>query len=88
MLARPDPGDGGDLRPIRLDHRHFWRIRRQSQDSRGGATGDLTIGASSLDTGHNRRDRHLRSPGFFDAERHPHIVFTAAAVTAPTGIRR
>lgn len=51
----------------------------------GGAAGELTIDASSLDTGHNRRDRHLRSAAFFDVERHPHIVFTAAAVTAPNG---
>jgi polyisoprenoid-binding protein YceI len=42
--------------------------------------GELTIEAGSLDTGHARRDRHLRSPAFFDVERHPRIVFTAPAV--------
>ena len=47
----------------------------------GGATGELTIEAGSLDTGQSRRDRHLRSPAFFDVERHPRIVFTATAVT-------
>jgi polyisoprenoid-binding protein YceI len=47
----------------------------------GGAAGELTIVAGSLDTGNNRRDRHLRSPAFFDVERHPRIVFTATAVT-------
>jgi polyisoprenoid-binding protein YceI len=47
----------------------------------GGVAGELTIEADSLDTGSRRRDRHLRSPAFFDVERHPRIVFTATAVT-------
>ena len=51
----------------------------------GGATGELTIEADSLDTGQSRRDRHLRSPAFFDVERHPRIVFTATAVTPRAG---
>jgi polyisoprenoid-binding protein YceI len=44
--------------------------------------GQLAIRTDSLDTGNRKRDRHLRSSDFFDAERHPQIVFTAAAVTA------
>jgi polyisoprenoid-binding protein YceI len=51
----------------------------------GGAAGELTIEAGSLDTGNNRRDQHLRSPAFFDVERHPRIMFTATAVTARDG---
>lgn len=51
----------------------------------GGAVGELTIEAASLDTGNGRRDRHLRSPAFFDAERHPRIVLAATAVTAREG---
>ena len=51
----------------------------------GGAAGELTIEADSLDTGHNKRDQHLRSPAFFDVERHPWIVFAATAVTARDG---
>jgi polyisoprenoid-binding protein YceI len=43
--------------------------------------GELRIEAASLDTGNERRDRQLRSPDFFDVERHPWIVFTATAVT-------
>lgn len=52
----------------------------------GGAAGELTIDAGSLDTGHDRRDRHLRSPSFFDVERHPRIVFAATGVTAREGV--
>jgi polyisoprenoid-binding protein YceI len=51
----------------------------------GGAAGELTIEAASLDTRNKRRDKHLRSPDFFDVERHPRIVFTATAVTARNG---
>jgi polyisoprenoid-binding protein YceI len=51
----------------------------------GGAAGELTIEAGRLDTGNNRRDKHLRSPAFFDVERHPLIVFTATALTARDG---
>jgi polyisoprenoid-binding protein YceI len=51
----------------------------------GRAAGELTIDAAGLDTGNDRRDRHLRSPAFFDAERHPQVVFTATAVTAHDG---
>ncbi len=48
----------------------------------GAASGDLAIDASSLDTGNRRRDRHLRSPDFLDAERHPRISFRLADLTA------
>jgi polyisoprenoid-binding protein YceI len=43
--------------------------------------GELTIDAASIDTANHRRDQHLRSPAFFDVERHPQIVFTATALT-------
>jgi polyisoprenoid-binding protein YceI len=45
-------------------------------------TGELSVDAASLDTGNQRRDRHLRSADFFDAERHPQIVFTATGLAA------
>jgi polyisoprenoid-binding protein YceI len=40
----------------------------------GSARGRLEIGAASLDTGNAKRDKHLRSADFFDADAHPHIV--------------
>jgi polyisoprenoid-binding protein YceI len=50
-----------------------------------GAIGELAIDAASLDTGHAKRDRHLRSPAFFDVENHAWIVFTLSSVDARDG---
>jgi len=38
---------------------------------------DLTIEADSLDTKNKRRDNHLRSGDFFDAEDHPYVRFVS-----------
>ena len=40
----------------------------------GSARGRIEIGAASLDTGNAKRDKHLRSADFFNADQHPHIV--------------
>ncbi len=48
----------------------------------GSARGELTIDGASLDTRNRRRDRHLRSPDFFDVERHPQISFSAQRLIA------
>ncbi|WP_119395953.1 YceI family protein [Salinibius halmophilus] len=37
----------------------------------------LTIETSSIDTNHEDRDKHLRSPDFFDARQYPEITFTS-----------
>jgi polyisoprenoid-binding protein YceI len=46
-----------------------------------GARGELTIEAASLDTGHVKRDTHLRSADFFDVSKNPTLSFIAAAIT-------
>jgi polyisoprenoid-binding protein YceI len=38
---------------------------------------ELTIEADSLDTGNRKRDQHLRSADFFDAESHPQVRFVS-----------
>jgi polyisoprenoid-binding protein YceI len=44
----------------------------------------LTIAAASLDTREAQRDAHLRSPEFFDVERHPTIAFESTAIERQT----
>ena len=41
---------------------------------------ELTIDAASLDTGNAKRDKHLRSGDFFDAENHPRVQFVSQSV--------
>jgi polyisoprenoid-binding protein YceI len=40
----------------------------------------LTIDADSLDTGHKKRDKHLRSDDFFGVDKHPTVRFEADTV--------
>jgi len=39
-----------------------------------------TVKAASIDTNEPRRDDHLRSPDFFDAEHHPEIGFASTRI--------
>jgi polyisoprenoid-binding protein YceI len=41
---------------------------------------ELTIEAASVNTGNPRRDQHLRSSDFFDAENHPRVRFVSDRV--------
>lgn len=41
---------------------------------------ELTIDAASVQTGNRRRDKHLRSADFFDAENHPRVRFLSESV--------
>jgi polyisoprenoid-binding protein YceI len=48
---------------------------------------ELVIGASTIDTGNEDRDKHLRSPDFLDVERFPQIRFRSTKVELPGGSR-
>ncbi len=45
-------------------------------------TGGFTIQASSINTNNADRDKHLRSPDFFDAEKHATLTFKAKSLKA------
>lgn len=45
---------------------------------------ELTIQTTSIDTGNEKRDKHLRSADFFDVDKFPTITFKSTAV-APKG---
>jgi polyisoprenoid-binding protein YceI len=50
----------------------------------GEVSGTVTVAAASVDTKIARRDTHLRSADFFDADHHPDITFTADGIR-PSG---
>jgi polyisoprenoid-binding protein YceI len=49
------------------------------------ATVAVTIDASSIDTGVEQRDAHLKSPDFFDVAQHPELRFVGKRVQARSG---
>lgn len=68
---------------------HFWglvTVKGHFDDYQGqlnlGADPSiaLTIDAASVQTGNPKRDQHLRSADFFDAENHPQVRFVSEAV--------
>jgi polyisoprenoid-binding protein YceI len=45
----------------------------------GETTAEVTIDMASVESGNQARDEHLRSPDFFDTERHPTATFVGRA---------
>jgi polyisoprenoid-binding protein YceI len=69
--------------------RHFWgliTVRGHFDDYHGqldlsaNPAIELSIDAASVQTGNRKRDRHLRSADFFDAENHPRVRFISDSV--------
>jgi polyisoprenoid-binding protein YceI len=52
-----------------------------------GSSVELTIEASSVFTGIQKRDDHLRSPDFFDVNRYPYISFKSTGIDSVEGNR-
>jgi polyisoprenoid-binding protein YceI len=68
---------------------HFWgliTVKGQFEDYEGtldlsaNPAIELTIDAASIQTGNPKRDKHLRSADFFDAENHPRVRFVSHSV--------
>lgn len=79
--------------------KHFWgavTVHGKFEDMEGegsvGAdgtiSGRLLVKATSVNTNNARRDKHLRSSDFFDAERYPTVTVTVSGlVPEGTGLR-
>jgi polyisoprenoid-binding protein YceI len=44
------------------------------------SSAEITVDLSSIDTGNEQRDTHLRSADFFDVEKHPTMTFRSTGV--------
>ena len=47
----------------------------------GAVSGTITVAAGSIDTKNKKRDAHLRSADFFDADNHPGITVSVDGIT-------
>jgi len=48
----------------------------------GNASIRVRVRVADVDSGNEKRDRHLQSPDFFDAEKFPYITFTSQSIEA------
>jgi polyisoprenoid-binding protein YceI len=65
-------------------HGHFGDFTGTLTVDADGTRGELRIQATSLDTHNAKRDKHLRSADFFDAEAHPTVTFELTSVKPDT----
>ncbi|HZU46394.1 MAG TPA: YceI family protein [Mycobacterium sp.] len=100
LLSDPDTAGVWNLVPERsaftFKTKNFWGLMSVTGGftdvsgdgqitSKGAVFGRLDIKVASLRTGIRRRDDHLRSPDFFDAERFPEISVVVTALQPTTG---
>ncbi|MEM6844998.1 MAG: YceI family protein [Bacteroidota bacterium] len=51
-------------------------------DALGQARFDVTVDASTIETGNNTKNKHARGDSWFDVEKYPNIQFRSSKVTA------
>jgi len=51
-----------------------------SADDLAGSSFSFTVQAKSVDTGHEKRDNHLRSPDFLNVRQYPEITFKSTKI--------
>jgi polyisoprenoid-binding protein YceI len=68
------------LTTVRGRFRRFTGTIELDPDDLTKTRGRIEVDVSSVDTGDPKRDEHLRSPDFFDADRYPTMVFEPTSV--------
>jgi polyisoprenoid-binding protein YceI len=65
---------------------HFDSVSGEGRvDAAGTVSGQIRIDAKSVNTKNKKRDQHLRSDDFFDAEEHPTVTIDASGLTVVDG---
>ena len=67
--------------PVTGTFRNYEVDLRFDEEAPESSTVTVTIDVASVDTNNERRDNHLRSPDFFDAEKYPKMTFTSSSVS-------
>ena len=89
---RIDPADSS----VEFHVKNFWKLTtvkggfshyHGTLDLTADPAIELTIEADSLDSGHEKRDKHLRSPAFFDVDNHPYVRFVSDRAILEDGER-
>lgn len=65
---------------VRGSFRDFDATIVSDEENPAASSVNFRIQAASIDTAHERRDKHLRSDDFFAVEKYPEIVFQSTAV--------
>jgi polyisoprenoid-binding protein YceI len=67
-------------------HGHFDKVAGEGRDNADGSVSvQIQIAAGSVNTKNKKRDKHLRSDDFFDAERHPTITISTSGLVPDGG---
>ncbi len=66
---------------VRGDFQKFSGAVRLDEKDVSKSSVEATLETASIDTGNGDRDKHLRSPDFFDAEKFPTITFRSTKVS-------
>lgn len=71
--------------PVRGEFKNVAGTIALDQANLNASKVDVTIETASINTNNDRRDNHLRSGDFFDAEKNPQITFKSTAITVKDG---
>lgn len=70
------------LTPVHGTFKDFSGTIVHDPDNVAASSVEFTVQAASIDTQNDQRDQHLRSPDFFDVEKHPTLSFKSESVKA------
>lgn len=66
--------------PVPGNFRDFNGVIVYDAEAPEGSSVEFTVQATSIDTGNDQRDEHLRSPDFFNVAEHPTLSFKSSTV--------